>query len=138
MSLTKLYVDDLRQPVNYTWGVARSYKEFVDYIEKNGIPDILSLDHDLCPEHSKYYFTHLKGKEDAIIDYDSFKEKTGYDCALYLISYCIDNDIKLSTTVYTHSHNAIGRLNIMNAINSFFKFQNLDKYCYYKEIEYKQ
>lgn len=136
MSLTKLYLDDVRTPTNYTWGVVRSYKEFVDWIETNSLPDIISLDHDLCLEHSKYYFANIKGKEDAVIDYDSFKVKTGYDCAIYLIEYCVDNKLKLTPTIYTHSHNEVGRMNIINALNSFWKFQKLDKYCYFKEFEY--
>lgn len=62
-----LFLDDVRQPeqcvnyvfplgirpdtyVKYEWVVVKNYKEFVAYIEENGMPERISFDHDLGEE----------------------------------------------------------------------------------------
>ena len=52
--MKKLFLDDIRE-VELIYGaelaaefdVVRSYKEFVAYIKKNGLPDFISFDNDL-------------------------------------------------------------------------------------------
>ena len=54
MDMKKLFLDDIRE-VEWIYGtelaanfdVIRSYDEFVDCIEKNGLPDFISFDNDL-------------------------------------------------------------------------------------------
>ena len=41
--LKKLYLDDIRTPKTEGWDIVRSYDEFVNYIETNGVPDVVSL-----------------------------------------------------------------------------------------------
>lgn len=65
MSKTQLlFLDDIRLPIdclafikrskidtqiylNDTWEIVRSYDEFVAWIERHGLPDFISFDHDL-------------------------------------------------------------------------------------------
>lgn len=113
-----LWLDDSRDPfdtrtdwlvfspigrdVDIVW--ANSYEEFVEYFEDgHKIPDAICFDHDLGDE--------------------SDDEKTGYDCAKYLIDFCEDNDIELP--LYNiQSSNPVGKNNIDSLLKSFIKYQN--------------
>ena len=121
-----LFLDDVRNPsdcVNYMytpiytsvdWIIVRTYDEFVKTIIENGLPEIISFDHDLADEHyspEMYTEAHYNDL------YDEFKEKTGYDCAKWLVNYCMDNNVKLPETILVHSMNPVGR----NNIKSYFK-----------------
>jgi hypothetical protein len=52
-----LFLDDMRVPSDVKWvrlyegeyDIVRSYAEFCDYIERFGIPDVISFDNDLGP-----------------------------------------------------------------------------------------
>ena len=135
---TYLFLDDFRVPtdcVNYmrlrvddsamysreSWIIVRNYEDFVDYITHNGLPYLISFDHDLADEHydQSLYLT----------DYDSlsksFKEKTGMDCAKWLVDYCLDNVEKLPKCV-VHSMNPVGTQNISSYLKDFEKFQNFE------------
>jgi hypothetical protein len=115
-----LFLDDIRHPYdafNYTkqsmflhkkWDIVRSYDEFVNYIVVNGLPDFISFDHDLVDEH--YIHNNI----------DEYKEKTGMECARYLIDYCIENE-KLCPEYYVHSMNTIGKENIISLLQQFKK-----------------
>jgi hypothetical protein len=130
--MRRLFLDDVRDPkdcVSYTknkiynqdWDVVRSYDEFVDYIKTNGVPDEISFDHDLADEHydpDMYVSSDQYSKK-----HETFKEKTGYDCAKWLAEYCISNGIPLSEC-YVHSMNPVGRDNIWGIINSANKILN--------------
>lgn len=130
-----LFLDDVRMPYevgNYiypvrlrpmyrqkSWKIVRDYEEFVEYIEKNGLPDVVSFDHDLADSH--YAPEHLwtdyeKSKEWQ--DNQIHTEKTGYDCAKWLVDYCIENNINLPD-YYCHSMNPVGKDKILNLLNQY-------------------
>lgn len=119
-----LFLDDIRMPAEvygYTntdiylldnWIIVRNYDEFIKHIEENGIPNIISFDHDLGFEHYE---------EQKNIDYNQFTEKTGYDCAKWLINYCLDNNLNIPTTILIHSMNIVGVENIKSLFNTYKK-----------------
>ena len=101
---TLLWLDDLRDPndnrnlsnfkkddLDIIW--VRNYEEFINYIYHNGIPDIVSFDHDLG------------------------EEKSGADCANYLCEYCIETETNLPEW-YVHSANPVGTENIVSKLYS--------------------
>lgn len=53
---------------------------------------------------------------------ETFSEKTGYDCAKWLINYCVDNRKELPTTILVHSMNPAGTQNIWSLFNSYWKY----------------
>ena len=122
MTKYNLFLDDFRMPkdaynyllqpiyISVNWEIVRSYDEFVKYITEHGIPEIISLDHDLADEH-------YESRQ----EYDQYTEKTGYHCALWLINYCIDNNKKLPATILIHSMNVTGSLNIKSLFESYWK-----------------
>jgi hypothetical protein len=115
--MKKLFLDDVRSaemvfmntidPIyenNDEWEIVRSFNEFVSYIEENGLPELISFDHDLDFEHYK-----LENQQD--IDYEKIEVKTGFHAAQWLINYCTDNKLKLPK-YKVHSMNLAGKRNI--------------------------
>lgn len=101
--------------------IVRSYDEFVKTIKNIGIDkiDIISFDHDLADEH--YGHEEQPWSTDGIIDYFSFVEKTGYDCAKWLCDYALETNKKLPE-ILIHSFNHIGAENIKQYIKNFIKY----------------
>ena len=79
----KLFLDDVRPAPDDSWTIVRSYDDFVAYISRYGVPDLISFDHDLGAG------------------------KSGYDCAKWLMEngYCLK-------MWRVHSMNPVGRDNI--------------------------
>lgn len=109
---------------DFTLFWVKTYDEFVDWINTNGLPDICAFDHDLSPDSYDLYHKH-NGYKDSDINYEEYKFKTGYDCAKYLVDYCIDNNKKLTSEVYSYSMNTKGRENILGLLNNFKQHQLL-------------
>jgi hypothetical protein len=133
MQQNYLFLDDIRNPIDafsYTkqkmfidenWDVVRNYEEFKNYIIQNGIPSMISFDHDLADSH--YQPEHLWDNYDKSKkwqDQQVHKEKTGYECAKWLIEYCTENNLKLCS-YFCHSMNPVGKDNIINALTNFTK-----------------
>jgi len=137
---TALYLDDQRTPTKtipgyHPWEVVRNYDEFVNWIEKNGVPDLVSFDHDLAEEHINDYFNQKLNIGWQQPSYDTYKEKTGLDCARWLCEYVQKNNLKLNLCS-VHSHNPIGAVNIQSYINGFKKHMDWDQDCYIGQHEF--
>ena len=77
----------------FVW--VKNFEEFVDYIKNNGLPDMVSFDHDL-----------------------GVNMKKGADCAKWLKIYCEQTGQK-TPKIYAHSANPNGR----REINTLFNLQ---------------
>lgn len=147
----KIYLDDVRTPVNPEWVVVRSYDEFVEKVRELGFENIevISLDHDLGDTATSEYFNNVS--PNYTLDYSNIEEKTGMDCAKWLVDYYYDNynfaeDLIsrkskkiLGITfpkVYTHSANPIGSANIMGYINNFLMNEAQPQDCVRVLIEH--
>ena len=126
--MIKIYLDDVRTPVDETWVVVRNYDEFVNKIMYYGLENIetISLDHDLGDTALSEY--HRNVKYNYTLDYNNIVEKTGYDCCKFLVNLSMDNNIPL-TQIYVHSANPIGSANIMGYINNYLMNCNLPQTC---------
>jgi hypothetical protein len=120
-----LFLDDVRRPsvvfpltFDAQWKIARNYAQFVQIITENGLPEIVSFDHDLADEH--YPFNEPKGgtTNPRTIPYESYKEKTGMDAAKWLVHYCDDRQLALPD-FNVHSMNPIGRENIKMLLTNY-------------------
>lgn len=125
-----LFLDDVRMPYdagNYMypveirplyrleeWVIVRNYNEFVNYINENGLPSLVSFDHDLAEIH----YDPSTWRESFV-----YEEETGYDCAKWLVEYCMNNNEKLPNYL-CHSMNPHGRENILNYLRNFEKTQS--------------
>jgi hypothetical protein len=145
MSYT-LFLDDERSPSQVTWAVfprnnlsiVRNYDQFVTHIKQHGLPGFVCFDHDLADEH---YAAMLKENESSDnkftiwmpdddlsdglnITFDYGNEKTGYDCAKWLVDYCEDNGYKFPQFV-VHSMNPAGKVRIEQYIANAQKHLNI-------------
>lgn len=98
--------------------VVRSFDEFTDFIKtqcehkgQDGLPAVISFDHDLEPDH---YNGGSVGKN------------TGADCARWLVQFCLDNCYSFPD-VFSHSMNPPGRLAIIMAFVDGYRFLELTK-----------
>lgn len=128
MNKYKLYLDDVRTPLDNTWIVVRNYDEFVETVTRIGLQnfDVISLDHDLGDEAMVEYYTNVKNNY--TLDYNNIQEKTGMDCTKFIVEYAMDNSINLPQ-VYVHSANPIGSANMMGYINNFLMNCRLPQTC---------
>ena len=119
-----IYLDDLRTPVDTNWIVVRNYDEFVSKITEIGLENIelISLDHDLGESAMKEWYSNVYNNY--TLDYNNITEKTGMDCARWLVSEAMTKKIPLPT-IYVHSANPIGAANIMGYINNYFRNHKL-------------
>ena len=135
-----IYLDDVRTPTqgvgedNQPWVIVRSYDEFVEKVNEIGLENIqaISLDHDLGDSAMKEW--HNNVYHNYKLDYDNITEKTGYDCAKWLVEQWMDD--KPVVTVMTHSANAIGSANIMGYINNYRHISRLPQNCVRVQIEH--
>jgi len=113
----KIFLDDIRIPTDASWVVARNYAQFVDKVSKIGFENIelISLDHDLGDSAMSEYFNNVS--PNFILDYNNITEKTGYDCAKWLVEQWMGG--KPLVDVVVHSANPIGSANIMGYINNY-------------------
>lgn len=136
--ITLLWLDDIRDPFDGQWikhikqtlkvnfntiSWVKSYDEFVNWINENGLPDIICFDHDLADEHYRSSMYNPDGHYSNYYTNGTFKEKTGYDCAKWLGEYCIDHNLKVPD-FYVQSMNPIGRSNIIGYLNNVKTYLN--------------
>lgn len=103
----RMYLDDERVPKYEYDVIVRSFEEAVLFVEKNGIPNFISFDHDLgCDKDGNIF-------------------KSGYDFAKWLVDMDIENihtfpdDFKFNI----HSANPVGRDNINSILESYLRFK---------------
>jgi hypothetical protein len=131
----RLYLDDVRTPKDADWQVVRSYDEFVAHIRLHGLEnyELMSLDHDLGDTAMKEYYNNVH--PNYTLDYSNIKEKTGMDCAKFLVAESMTKGIPLPA-IYVHSANPIGSANIMGYINNYFMNCRLPQGCIRVKIEH--
>ena len=108
----KIYLDDIRTPLDKSWTVIRNYHDFVQAISQSfGYIEYISFDHYLG------------------------EEKTGYDCAKFLTGYCQNNNV-VPPQCYVHSANPVGRENIIGHINCYLRFIEFPETAKWVNIEH--
>jgi hypothetical protein len=136
MDKIRLYLDDVRTPIDTEWVVVRSFEQFASHIQYNGLEnyDVISLDHDLGDSAMNEYLNNVS--PNYTLDYSNITEKTGMDCAKFLVAESMSNNIPLPQ-VYVHSANPIGSANIMGYINNYLMNQRLPQTCIRVQIKHK-
>lgn len=123
-----LFLDDWRYPIDCAkymyrfgvdckiyhekWVIVRSYGDFIRQINLNGLPNIISFDYDLADVDELRESLNIE-------DWFNLKENieyNGFDCAKFLISYCIKNNLNLPKC-FIHSSNVEGSKKIKNILS---------------------
>lgn len=122
-----LWLDDIRDPYENGWLIfspipqteviwVKSYDEFTEWIINNGLPDGICFDHDLGLQNhidrTKKGMSKRKSRPLKQLEF------TGYDCAKWLVNYCMDNNHKLPK-YNIQSSNPVGKENIDGLLKSF-------------------
>jgi hypothetical protein len=130
----KIYLDDVRTPVDKDWTVVRNYDEFVSTVMHIGLENIelISLDHDLGDTAMAEW--HRNVYHNYTLDYNNITEKTGMDCAKWLVDQWLEGAPVVEVVV--HSANAIGSANIMGYINNYRHVSRLPQNCVRVRIEH--
>lgn len=96
----KLFLDDIREPPDNTWHVARSYEQAVFLVDMLGFPEMVSFDHDLG------------------------EDRTGMDFAHFLINLDLDSGTMPDHfTFRVHSANPVGHENIVSLLTRYLEFR---------------
>lgn len=141
--MVKIYLDDIRTPVDKSWVICRDYDEFVKKVDEIGFSEIntISLDHDLGDTAMQEYFKNVS--KNYVLNYDNIIEKTGYDCAKWLVDkFYRENPDRIEMQrkdkkqipigfplILVHSANPIGAANIMGYINNFLVNESQIQNC---------
>lgn len=129
----KLFLDDIRFPTDCLgymhqrigklnpiyleeWVVVRNYEEFVETIRTQGIPRFVSFDHDLAPDHYRVPFEAWELDPSL----ENLPEKTGNDCAKWLIEYCKEQKHSIPSC-FIHSMNPVGSSRIHETLNKKYE-----------------
>jgi hypothetical protein len=131
----RLYLDDVRTPKDADWKVVKSYDEFTAHIKMNGLEnyELMSLDHDLGDTAMNEYYNNVS--PNYTLDYNNIQEKTGLDCAKFLVAESMNTKIPLPQ-IYVHSANPIGSANIMGYINNYLMNCRMPQTCVRVKIEH--
>lgn len=127
----KVFLDDIRNPQDAgkymhsrigklnpiyfegDWYIVRNYEQFTEVIRKYS-RDIthVSFDHDLADVHYHESMDNKEAYEEYLKD---IKEKTGYECAVFLKEYYkVHLNNKDLPIMFVHSMNPVGTERIIN------------------------
>jgi hypothetical protein len=134
MSKIKIYLDDVRTPIDPSWTVVRNYEQFVDTVTYIGLENIelISLDHDLgdtamAEWHKNVYHNYT-------LNYDNITEKTGMDCTKWLVNQWLDGAPYVQVNV--HSANAVGASNMLGLIWNYCHIHRIPQNSVRVQIEH--
>ena len=132
--MKKIYLDDVRTPVDKDWTIVRNFDEFVSTVMYIGLDNIelISLDHDLGDTAMAEW--HRNVYHNYTLDYNNITEKTGMDCAKWLVDQWLEGAPIVDVVV--HSANAIGSANIMGYINNYRHVSRLPQNCVRVKIDH--
>jgi hypothetical protein len=109
----KLYLDDIRKAPDETWIIVRNFEAFANWIEANGLPDVVSFDHDLG--HGQAY-RKPRGKRIWIPRAEFEQIKDGYDCCKWMLeNYGMPKEARV------HSMNPVGAERLRNLLSDYWK-----------------
>jgi len=109
-----LFLDDVREPKHVkwvelprpvSWIIVRSYPQFVEAVSQKGLPGFVSFDYELGDE--------IYGKSSTW-----FTEKTGRDCAEFMVKYCENNMLPFPQYA-VHSMSPTGKADIIQTIERY-------------------
>jgi hypothetical protein len=129
-----LWLDDIRNPNDKIWmdwitnkGInptefqitwVKNFDDFISFIKFNGLPDLIFFDHDLGEDVAvELVKSGVNKKKARMIKREA---KSGFDCAKWLVEYCLDNKIAVPE-FDIQSANPVGAENIRTLLNNYNK-----------------
>lgn len=113
-----IWVDDMRNPFDDVWISVAKNKRFVQ--ENCSIAWLKNYQEFVSWLNTAVHDPEVLWPELVCFDHDLGEEKTGFDCAKFLVEVCMKHNLPLPA--YTcHSSNPAGRENILSYLNSYKK-----------------
>lgn len=121
------------------WIHAKSYKEFVDVLEKfyneqKQLPKIISINHDLTNDH---FMLELRRPQGVPIAYEMYTADTGLHAVQYLCNFIDTHKVSLPL-VFAHGLNNTGNANITKLVTDYYKYRTVDLISSIMNWEFKQ
>lgn len=107
-----IFLDDFREPNKYINTNLNEVYQAYDY------DDFINVLNDLYNKYgvvNQIWFDH---------DLGDVNNKNGYDCAKYLVKFCIEHNMKLPE-YHIQSNNIAGSMNIDSYLKSYLKSLNI-------------
>ena len=99
------------------WDIVRNYDAFVNYIDRVGIPDIVSFDNDIF-DYTESDMTEIEIQcEITMVNWKYSEVKCGANCALYLVGACWKRQ-KALPKCYIHTANPCAYLVIKEILEN--------------------
>lgn len=129
-----IWLDDVRDPFKDGWIRdyapefvdkpeliiwIKNYDDFISTIKCFGLPYMIAFDHDLGEDVARQKVARGLSKRQARIQ--KRETKSGFDCAKWLVDYCLDNNKFLPKWV-VQSANPVGKENINGLLNGYKVF----------------
>jgi len=118
---TLIFLDDERNLEDVSWieydlycdvKTVRNFNDFKKVVSKTILTNDDLLNFDFSFDHD-------------LADYSEKWERTGYDCAIWLINFIIEKDLDPNYLFWhIHSKNPVGKENIDNYLQSYVHFFN--------------
>lgn len=132
--MIKIYLDDIRTPVDKSWIVVRNFNEFMRQLFLLQPDDeyIISFDHDLADEH--YTPKEYRDNYEASKEYQEsreYTEMTGNQCAKMLVMSISIWRLKKPHMCHIHSFNPVWADNIKRTLEEIWiacEFSRIDFY----------
>lgn len=126
---TVIWLDDLRDPLSGNWirdfipeyfslgkiVWIKSFDDFTKMIKYNGLPDKICFDHDLGEDIAIQLVAG--GMEKSKARQVKKLAKSGFDCAKWLVDYCLDNRVQIPDWSI-QSANPVGKENINSLLSN--------------------
>jgi hypothetical protein len=126
-----LFLDDTRDPpehISKVFDTVRSHVEFTEWVDLNGVPDLVSFDHDLHAEHVSFFFDKGGFRNPPDPTHEIFFNPTGYDSAKWLAKRCVETG-RYPEYVIVHSNNPVGGDRIYSLFTGLTESRNTGTKC---------
>lgn len=102
----RLFLDDLRDPIDSDCEIARNFKEFKEIITEFGWPNEINFDNDL-----------------------GYNEPEGIDIAHWVVEQDLDHNVLPNDFKFTvHSANPVAKESIIKLLNQYLEFKGRENH----------
>lgn len=126
-----VFLDDTRDPPEHlskVFDTVRSHGEFKRWVDRYGIPDLVSFDHDLHAEHVAFFFERGGFGNPPDPSNEIFLHPTGYDSAKWFLEACSSEGV-YPRHVLVHSRNPAGSDRIFSLVTGYTQENRLEITC---------
>ena len=126
-----LFVDDHRDPpenLSMVFDTVRDFDGLKEWVEVNGIPNLVSFDHDLHAEHTSFFYENGGWGSPPDPDQGCFVNPTGYELAEWLLRESVERGVH-PRYMMVHSRNPLGSDRILSLLTAHTESHKTGSLC---------